>query len=158
MVAQLIALIRWVVDDFMLWVEVDLLTSAQTWVNALRVVPTALTRLRYPLIAALWLSFEAYIRSWLVVEREAGKILGVHLAGRHRILFCLVLSLIVGQLVLWLIPILPSIWLFIFFGLHGLSVGIFWRRGVSWCKQRLGVRPLLWSNPKESYDNLDFEN
>ncbi len=72
-------------------------------------------------------------------------------------IYCLLLSLVGGELLLALIGHFQlSGWTLLFCTGHGLAVAIFWKRGVRWCEQRLRVRPARSFDPAQPYAGLDL--
>ncbi len=94
---------------------------------------------------------------WEIIKRRASKSLGQQADGWQRLAYCLTLSLTGGQLVLVLLTRAHvSIWTIVFCAMHGLVVHIFWTRGVRWCKQQLGVRPMRRFDPQNPFAGLDL--
>ncbi len=111
------------------------------------------------LLAPVYISFEVYMATWAFWVRRTNINAGLQSDGWQRGLFCLVLSLTLGQGILLTLTRMPcSTWSFLVCGMHGVAVHVLWKRGQRWCRQQLGIRPTRSANPNKPWDALDFGN
>ena len=110
------------------------------------------------LIGLLWVSFEGYTRAWKFLQPILEDISGRQLKNGHRALFCVIVSLIVGNsLLLRFTPNPLTFWSFLFWVIHGLAIHAYWDQGARWCRRRLGLRSTRY-DPERPFDGLDLGN
>lgn len=128
--------------------------ETQRWLA--RTLPEVGPVLRALPLAFLWLSFESYTGGW---ERLKSVLSALRLptGGAQRLMFCLALSLGLGQLFgLPFAPLHFGAWLAWGAILHGGAIWLFWERGRRWTRKCLGVRPPRFADPKQAWNHLDL--
>ncbi len=109
--------------------------------------------------APLWISLELYILAWRRLEHELQARNKIRLHSWQRAVFCVTLSLTVGQAALLVITgASVSDTTFLLALVHGFAAAIVWKRGLRWSRKILGVRPVRAANSDDPYAGLDLGN
>ncbi len=135
------------------------LTAWRAWRGRVRGYwPTVLLGMRWALIAPLYLSFAGYLHAWRICEPHIRQVLGVPTSSGQRLLFCLLLSWLLGHGLLRQMAIPVSWSTLLLCTAHALVVHYLGSRGRRWCKRQLGFRPARHIDPEKPFAGLDFGN
>lgn len=140
-----------------LWIQIDQIAVMGLRLRIKRSVRPCLVWLRSVLLFPLWVSFEIPIALWSELRHRASHRLGIRLHSWQRLLFCLALSLIGVQFVfLLVIGAHLSLWTILLCAGHGLAVQFLWKKGTRWFHQILSVRPVLYADAWEAWEQMEF--